>query len=308
MVPVLGIEPRASFVLDSNSSCADERQMAQDNSSPLAEVNKSLSVQIGEKAILCCPVLPPTSKLVMIAWEVILRGKLLCRLSYKPDTKETATPSCTNGRITWASRPDRNPHLQIDAVAVTHDGLYSCDIVTADGNYRLGYNLQVLVPPEVTLTRGKNRTVVCEAVAGKPAARISWTPQGHCTTEKEWSDNDTVTVRSTWHCPDSNASAVTCLVSHLTGNRSLSLQLSSGTRTLRSSFLLFIWYVKLVLFVVILIILGFAFFKRTKKCRKCKSENLEANLDLMREDTKAAICNQPSCSKSSLPAPVTLKP
>jgi hypothetical protein len=107
-------------------------------------VNKSLSVQIGEKAVLCCPVLPPTSKLVMITWEVILRGKLLCRLSYKPDTKETATPSCTNGRITWASRPDRNPHLQIDAVAVTHDGLYSCDIVTADGNYRLGYNLQVL--------------------------------------------------------------------------------------------------------------------------------------------------------------------
>ncbi|XP_073929232.1 cell surface glycoprotein CD200 receptor 1-like isoform X2 [Castor canadensis] len=254
---------------DSNSSCADERQMAQDNSSPLAEVNKSLSVQIGEKAVLCCPVLPPTSKLVMITWEVILRGKLLCRLSYKPDTKETATPSCTNGRITWASRPDRNPHLQIDAVAVTHDGLYSCDIVTADGNYRLGYNLQVLVPPEVTLTRGKNRTVVCEAVAGKPAARISWTPQGHCTTEKEWSDNDTVTVRSTWHCPDSNASAVTCLVSHLTGNRSLSLQLSSDSKESKQ-------YTRFIIPPIILIIVGCIWLLKINGFRKCKLRKSDA--------------------------------
>ena len=84
------------------------------------------------------------------------------------------------------------------------------------------------VPPEVTYFPGKNRTAVCEAMAGKPAAQISWTPDGDCVTKSESHSNGTVTVRSTCHWEQNNVSVVSCLVSHSTGNQSLSIELSQG--------------------------------------------------------------------------------
>lgn len=84
------------------------------------------------------------------------------------------------------------------------------------------------VPPEVTYFPGKNRTAVCEAMAGKPAAQISWTPDGDCVTKSESHSNGTVTVRSTCHWEQNNVSVVSCLVSHSTGNQSLSIELSRG--------------------------------------------------------------------------------
>ena len=54
------------------------------------------------------------------------------------------------------------------------------------------------VPPEVTLVPTEKGTAVCKAAAGKPAAQISWTPEGDCVTEQEPSwGGGTVTVQST---------------------------------------------------------------------------------------------------------------
>ena len=84
-------------------------------------------------------------------------------------------------------------------------------------------------PPEVTLIQTENGTAMCKAAAGKPAARISWTPEGDCVTEQEpnWGDG-TVTVQSTCRWGGHHAPAVSCSVSHLTGNKSLSIQLERG--------------------------------------------------------------------------------
>ena len=85
------------------------------------------------------------------------------------------------------------------------------------------------VPPEVTLVQTENGTAVCKAVAGKPAAQISWTPEGDCVTEQKrhWG-NGTVTIQSTCHWEGRHVPNVSCSVSHLTGNRSLSTELDQG--------------------------------------------------------------------------------
>ncbi|XP_029787382.1 cell surface glycoprotein CD200 receptor 2, partial [Suricata suricatta] len=128
--------------------------------------------------------------------------------------------------ISWDSSDGQNPILQIDPVAITHDGYYKCEVATPDGNFYHGYHLQVIVSPEVTLFRGKNGTVVCKAAAGKPAAQISWTPGGDCHTVEEPLGNDTVTVQSSCRWEDRQVSNVSCSVSHLTGNRSRSIELN----------------------------------------------------------------------------------
>ncbi|ELK18167.1 Coiled-coil domain-containing protein 80 [Pteropus alecto] len=161
-----------------------------------------------------------------MTWEIILRDKPPCTRAYRRDTNETRELNCTDKRITWAFRPDQTSTLQIDPVAIAHDGYYGCQMATPDGNFHVRYHLQVSVAPEVTLFQSKNKTVVCKAIAGKPAAQISWTPEGDCVTEQEYLDNGTVTVQSTCHWADSDVSTVSCSVSHWTGNKSRSIDLS----------------------------------------------------------------------------------
>uniref|UniRef100_A0A5F9CL50 Immunoglobulin domain-containing protein n=1 Tax=Oryctolagus cuniculus TaxID=9986 RepID=A0A5F9CL50_RABIT len=193
----------------------------------LVAVNTSLTVLMGTKAVLCCHPIPLTN-VVLITWEIIPRDRPICKISYKGGTNEITKNNCTDERITWASRPDVNPGLQIHPVALSHDGYYRCQMAASNGNFDHGYRLQVSVCPEVTLSPVKNRTAVCKAVAGKPAAQVSWAPVGDCVTEQEHWDNGTVTVWSTCRWPDSNVSAVTCSVSHLCGNKSLSQNLLPG--------------------------------------------------------------------------------
>ncbi|KAI5948601.1 Cell surface glycoprotein CD200 receptor 1 [Manis javanica] len=147
----------------------------------------SLSVPVDTKAVLCCPPILLTAVVV--------------------------------------ATPDQNPALQIDPVPTTHDGNYTCEMVTPNGNFRHGYYLQVLVPPEVTLFQSGNGTTVCKAAAGKPAAQISWTPEGTCVTEQEHWDDGTVTVQSTCSWEGHRVPNVSCSVSHVTGNKTLSLAL-----------------------------------------------------------------------------------
>ncbi|XP_037065913.1 cell surface glycoprotein CD200 receptor 2-like isoform X1 [Peromyscus leucopus] len=229
-------------------------------------VNITISVQMGTKTLLLCPPVPPT-KAVVITWVITLRGQPPCKISYRVETKETSETNCTDRRITWASTPDQSPDLQINAVALNHDGHYSCEIETPGGNSYERWDLQVLVPPAVTLFPGENRTAVCEATAGKPPAQISWTPEGYCKTKNESHSNGTVTVRSTCQWDHKKVHAVLCSVTHSTGNKILSIQLNQGVTSPLHS-LLTILYVKLSLLGIILLIMGFAFFQKRNYFRK----------------------------------------
>ncbi|XP_031215924.1 cell surface glycoprotein CD200 receptor 2-like [Mastomys coucha] len=252
------------------SCCTDKNQSIQNNSSPVPEVNTMVSVQMGTKALLCCPSIPP-KKALLITWTIIPRGQPSCIISYKVDIMETNETNCLGRNITWVFTPDLSPDLQISAVALQHEGNYSCEIATPEGNFQKAYDLQVLVPPEVTYFPGKNRTAVCEAVAGKPAAQISWTPDGDCVTQDESHSNGTVTVRSTCHWEQNNVSAVSCFVSHLTVNQTLSIDLSRGGNQLLQPYILYIRPS-----IIILIIIGCICLLKTSGLRKCKLPKLEA--------------------------------
>uniref|UniRef100_H2P9Q6 CD200 receptor 1 n=1 Tax=Pongo abelii TaxID=9601 RepID=H2P9Q6_PONAB len=255
------------MVSASSSSCMDGKQMTQNYSTIFAEGNISQPVLMDTNAVLCCP--PITLRNLIIITEIILRGQPSCTKAYKKETNETKETNCTDERITWVSRPDQNSDLQIRPVAITHDGYYRCIVVTPDGNFHRGYHLQVLVTPEVTLFQSRNRTAVCKAVARKPAAQISWIPEGSIlATKQEYWSNGTVTVKNTCHW-EGHKSTVTCHVSHLTDNKSLSMKLNTGLRTSGSPALslLIILYVKLS-FVLILVTTGFVFFQRINHVRK----------------------------------------
>ncbi|KAM6223971.1 cell surface glycoprotein CD200 receptor 1-like [Rhynchocyon petersi] len=191
----------------------------------LIPVTISRTVLVGTKAVLSCPSL---TSAVLATWKITFRDNFSCTKAYKAEYKETRDTSCTDNRITWLSRPDQNPALQINPVAMSHDGSYMCEMVSSEGNFHYDYHLQVLAPPQVTISLTKNRTVVCKAEAGKPAAQISWTPEGSCVTEQEVQGHGAVSVQSECHWENSSVSTVTCFVSHLTGNKTLSQELHPG--------------------------------------------------------------------------------
>lgn len=259
-------------VFVAESSCMNGNQTSQNGSLPEAEVNTTLFVQMGAKALLCCPAIP-NMKAVLITWVIAPRGQPPCRISNRVDTKETNDTNCTDRRITWTFTPDQSPALQIDAVALDHDGLYSCDIATPMGNFQEKHNLRVLVPPAVTLLPGENRTAVCEATAGKPAAQIFWTPDGNHITKKESHSNGTVTVRSSYLWEQNNVSAVFCFVSHPTGNQTLSIELNgSGGKALG----LYIPYI-ISSSIILLIIIGCICLLKISGFRKCRWGRPEAS-------------------------------
>ncbi|XP_052013783.1 cell surface glycoprotein CD200 receptor 2-like isoform X2 [Apodemus sylvaticus] len=224
------------------------------------------TVQMGTNTLLCCPSIPLTNTL-LITWIITPRGQPSCIISYKMVTREIDGTNCLGRSITWASTPDLSPDLQISAVALQHEGNYSCEIITPDGNFQKVYDLQVLVLPEVTYFPGKNRSAVCEAIAGKPAAQISWTPDGDCVTKNELHSNGTVTVRSTCHWEHNYVPAVFCQVYHVTGNQSLFIELSRGGTSSTLPSLLIILYMKMALLGIILLIVGFAFFQKRNHTR-----------------------------------------
>ncbi|XP_054433230.1 cell surface glycoprotein CD200 receptor 2-like [Pteronotus mesoamericanus] len=248
-----------------SASSGDRKQ----NHSKLpADVNTSLTVLEDTKAVLFCPPVLLT-KAVVTTWEIILRDKPPCIKAHRRDKNETTEANCTDERITWTYRPDQSVTLQIDPVVIAHEGFYMCQVVTPDGNFHRGYYLRVLVAPEVTIFQSQNRTAVCKAVAGKPAAHIFWTPEGDCVPEHKYWENGTVTVQSTCFWAESNVSTVTCFVSHEAYNWSRSIELNQGAGTLRfpESWLLTIFYVKFSLFLVILVIVGFMCLQRINHYR-----------------------------------------
>ncbi|XP_034514350.1 cell surface glycoprotein CD200 receptor 1 isoform X1 [Ailuropoda melanoleuca] len=231
---------------------------------PPAEGNTSLSVLVDTKVVLACPPASLTNVLI-IRWDINLRGKPSCSRAYRRDNNETSERNCTDERISWESRPDLNPALQIGPVAMTHEGYYRCEVAAQEGNFGLGYHLQVSVPPEVTLFRGSNGSIVCRAAAGKPAAQISWTPQGDCHTVEQQLGNGVVTVQSTCQWEDGQVSNVSCSVSHVTGNKSVSLELKPGDQSPLNFIICIISSI-----LVILVIVGSIWLWKIRCCRmKC---------------------------------------
>ncbi|XP_035300009.1 cell surface glycoprotein CD200 receptor 1 [Cricetulus griseus] len=252
------------------SSCMN--QTSQNDSSP-TEASTPVSVQMGTKALLCCPRISGTKPIVLITWKITLRGQPPCLISYNVETNEIGEVNCTDRRITWAFTPDQSPDLQINKVALGHEGNYSCQTASPEGHFQKRHDLQVLVPPEVTLFPGEKRAAVCEAIAGKPAAQISWTPDGYHVTKNESHSNGTVTVRSTYHGEHSNVSAVFCFVSHPTGNQTLSTELNKGDDKALRSYIPYI--VSSAIFV--LIVAGCICLLKICGFRKCKWTRPEAS-------------------------------
>ncbi|KAM9032202.1 cell surface glycoprotein CD200 receptor 2-like isoform 1-T1 [Sarcophilus harrisii] len=203
-----------------------------------------VSVQMDTDVVLCCLHCSP-KEFVMITWTIFPGDETSCIIAYKKDKNITKETNCSGTRITWESEPESNFSLQIEPVAIHHEGYYQCNLVTPDGNFRSLYHLSVLVPPPVVnLSEEENGTVVCKAAAGKPAAQISWVPKGDCFTVKEAHHNRTVTVKSTCTRNSFNASNVTCFISHLTGNRTLYLNHEILSFRTSGAFTMIIWIVK----------------------------------------------------------------
>ncbi|XP_074070616.1 cell surface glycoprotein CD200 receptor 1 isoform X2 [Macrotis lagotis] len=243
--------------------------------SSLLAVTNSSSVLVNTKTVLRCYD-HLIKNIVMISWEISLRAKTPCILAYRADTHEINGRNCSVEGKTWEYRLDYNHNLQIDPVTIDHDGHYCCVYVTPVGNFQSFYHLNVLVPPLVILSEMGNGTVMCKAIAGKPAAQISWDPEGDCVTENESHVNRTVTVKSTCTWNAFNKSSVTCIVSHLTGNKSLSIDHSSRN----SKMALIIVTVSLS----ILVIVVFVLLKISNGCRTCKSTKPEATPEARQDE------------------------
>ncbi|XP_076974500.1 cell surface glycoprotein CD200 receptor 1 isoform X2 [Tamandua tetradactyla] len=265
LLPILTV----FFVVDSAVDSFVVGKQIQNNSTLPSEANFSQSVLLNTKAVLDCPPVAYTA-LILITWKIMIGDKTLCTRAYRKDENLTKETNCTDEKISWASRPDQNPNLQIYPVTLDHDGYYVCQLAIPDGNFHRGYHLQVLVPPEVTLFLSENRTAVCKADAGKPAAQISWSPEGECVLKKKSLGNGTETVLSTCHWRDSNVSTVTCSVSHVTGNKNLTLELLPGVNTSANPIIRF-----LPLLIITLVIIGSIYFLKIHGCRKCKSKKSE---------------------------------
>lgn len=256
---------------DSNINSSMERKKscakpAEDYSYPTESV--------GTKVVLTCPPIIPSDDVILATWGIALGGKFNCSIAYHAEKNETNN-TCSDKGLTWFSRPDQNTSLQIDSVAVSHEGNYSCEIVTPNGNFHHYYRLRVLVAPVVTLSERKNRIAVCEA-AGKPAAQIFWTPEGACvTTERKQWGNDIVKTQSICQLEENNVTTVSCSVFHLTGNTTKSIQLN------QEKYLPYI--TRYIYLTAILIIMGIICFLIFYVCRKCKLKKRRVSL-IIEED------------------------
>uniref|UniRef100_A0A8D2N4L1 Ig-like domain-containing protein n=1 Tax=Zonotrichia albicollis TaxID=44394 RepID=A0A8D2N4L1_ZONAL len=178
-------------------------------------VPSKTDAEIGREAVLSCPNISEVPLLVI--WK---RNRTSC-LSYRRDLNKTSSLNCSE-RITWKYSPGRDPALRIYPVDLEDEGIYTCDLVNAEGNFQLLSSLIVIVPPTVTLTHDKSRVAVCQASAGKPAADISWIPASNHSSEEEFHHpNGTVTRVSYFGWANSSIPSVTCLVTHAAMNQTL---------------------------------------------------------------------------------------
>ncbi|XP_061485528.1 cell surface glycoprotein CD200 receptor 1 [Rhineura floridana] len=188
----------------------------------LAKDKSSRSVLVGKAVILNCP--PKRHKLI-VSWNVNLKNGTICYLSYMSERNVTDR-NCSTVFMKWLSRPDKESSLHITSPQIFSEGIYKCSTATANGTFSHEHALTVLVPPKTSLTYDNiNGIAICKAAAGKPAADISWVPQGEYYTKNESLHNGTQTVTSVYNTNNSKEDEVTCVISHPAWKESFNISL-----------------------------------------------------------------------------------
>ncbi|NWY62173.1 MOR1A protein, partial [Chionis minor] len=165
---------------------------------------------VGSSPVLPCP---SKSNITMVTWKISPKAEGPCRMGYRSDQNKTDRTNCSDS-MNWKSQPDQDPALEIKQVAIAHEGSYTCEVVAAEGNFHRTLHLTVLALPRLTVYCGDDGSPVCEAAAGKPAARVSWDLDSKSTLKEEGHDNGTVTVLSKFAACSTNVTNITCIVSH----------------------------------------------------------------------------------------------
>ncbi|NXS59969.1 MOR1B protein, partial [Brachypteracias leptosomus] len=173
---------------------------------------------VGKSSVLTCPHKPDVSQVI---WKINPSVGGPCTMGYRADQK-TNTTNCSDS-VNWKSKPDEDPALEIRHVELVHEGNYTCEVAAKEGNFHETYHLTVLASPTLTLYRDDHGNLLCKAVAGKPAAQISWVPESNSTSREEGHNNGTVTVLSKFTACSTNMTDATCKVSHPAGNQSQSI-------------------------------------------------------------------------------------
>nr|XP_028582422.1 cell surface glycoprotein CD200 receptor 1 [Podarcis muralis] len=193
----------------------------------LAEGKSKTDAVVGTEVILTCPHQRP---MIMVSWNANLKNGTVCYLSYISDRNQTGG-NCSEDSMCWLSRPDKDSTLQIKSAQISSEGIYKCSTATADGTFSHEHNLTILVPPQASLIHDDiNGTAICKAVAGKPAAQISWSPGGEYNTKSENLLNGTQTVTSIYKVNNSEGSKVTCFLSHPAWKESFRLSLGGQSK------------------------------------------------------------------------------
>nr|XP_009937801.1 PREDICTED: cell surface glycoprotein CD200 receptor 1-B-like [Opisthocomus hoazin] len=159
------------------------------------------------------------SNITMVTWKISPKVGGPCTMGYRADQNKTDRTNCSDS-MNWKFRPDGDPTLEIRHVGIAHEGNYTCELVTTEGNFHKTYYLTVLVPPRLALYCDNHGDPVCEAAAGKPAAQVAWVLDSNSTPREEGHDNGTVTVLSKLTARSTNMTNATCIVSHPAGNQS----------------------------------------------------------------------------------------
>ncbi|XP_066033452.1 cell surface glycoprotein CD200 receptor 1-A-like isoform X2 [Chamaea fasciata] len=185
----------------------------------LAGNNTELVTTVGDSSVLTCPT---KGQISMLIWTINPKAGGSCTLVYRTDKNMTSRTNCSDN-IKWKFRAGLAPALEIQQVGIAQEGSYSCEEASTEGNFRTTYHLTVLAPPRLSLYCDEQGSPVCEAVAGKPPAQLSWVPESSSRAEK-CHDNGTVTVLSKFTaCSTNGTNVTTCMVSHPSGNWSQSI-------------------------------------------------------------------------------------
>uniref|UniRef100_A0A803YJQ1 Ig-like domain-containing protein n=1 Tax=Meleagris gallopavo TaxID=9103 RepID=A0A803YJQ1_MELGA len=174
---------------------------------------RRVNVEAGHEAVLDCPSVSKLS-LLMVTWKI--KSSTSCFFAYRRDFNESRMLNCSE-RMMWKYSPDHDLALRIYPVNLNDEGNYSCEIVTRVSGHYL----------EIFNSSRSIELAVCQATAGKPAAKISWIPASNHSVEKDVHHlNGTVTRVSYISWVNTTHPNVTCLVTHPAVNQTLSLDLS----------------------------------------------------------------------------------
>ncbi|XP_061860894.1 cell surface glycoprotein CD200 receptor 1-A-like [Colius striatus] len=226
--------------------------------------NNEVLVTVGNSSVLTCS---PKTNITMVTWKINPKAGGSCTLGYRADLNKTDRTNCSDN-MNWKFRPDRDPALEIRQVGRAHEGIYTCEVVATEGNFHKTHHLTVQVPPRLTLYCAGHGSPVCEAVAGKPPAQISWVPQNNSTSREEGHVDGTVTVVSMFTASSTNMTYTTCIVSHPAGNQSKSIACGPSNN---NGFIVLISIILCFLILITMAVVYYLRFQSDRLCHKTKS-------------------------------------